>query len=194
MVVGSNPTRGTINLNKGDAMVSERKDQFKFRDHMVTIIGDDIVIGQKAPDFKVHTIDWGQISALRNTKNKVRIIAAVPSLDSTVCDRETRRFNVEAASLGEDISIITVSMDLPYSQKRWCGAAGVDQVMVVSDHLKGDFGKKYGVLLKEVGVFRRAVFVVDRKNIVIYAAYMPVNGDEPKYEEVIQAAKNALKD
>jgi len=175
-------------------MASERKDQFKFRDHQVTIIGDDIQVGQKAPDFKVHNLEFGLISALNETKNKVRIIAAVPSLDSTVCDRETRRFNVEAAALGYDIAIITVSMDLPYSQKRWCGAAGVDQVMVVSDHLKGDFGKKYGVLLKEIGVFRRAVFVVNRKGVVTYAAYMPVNSEEPKYEEVIQAAKNALKD
>jgi thiol peroxidase len=173
-------------------MVSERKESFKFKEHLVTILGDDVQVGQKAPDFKVRTLDWGQISALKQTKNKVRIIAAVPSLDSPVCDRETRRFNVEAANLDKDISIITVSMDLPYAQKRWCGAAGVDQVLVVSDHLKGEFGKKYAVLLKEAGVFRRAVFVVDRKGIIRYCAYMPANSEEPKYDEVLQAARNAL--
>lgn len=159
---------------------------------MVTILGDDLKVGQKAPSFKAHTLEWKTISPLNETRRKVRIIAAVPSLDTTVCDRETRRFNVEAAALDKNISIITISTDLPYAQKRWCGAAGVDQVMVVSDHLKGEFGKKYGVLMKETGILRRAVFVVNRKGFITYAAYMPVMGDEPNYEEVIQAAKKAL--
>jgi thiol peroxidase len=173
-------------------MVVERKDQFKFRDHLVTILGEDIKVGQKAPEFKVHAQDWSVVSGLAQTKNKVRIIAAVPSLDTSVCDRETRRFNQEAAALSKDIVILTISMDLPYTQKRWCGATGVEQVMVVSDHLKGDFGKKYAVLLKEAGILRRAVFVINRKGIVTYAAYMPVLGDEPNYNEVLQAANNAL--
>jgi len=173
-------------------MVSARKDSYKFRDRLVTILGDDLKVGQKAPSFKAHSLDWKYISPLNETRRKVRIIAAVPSLDTRVCDIETRRFNVEAAALGKDVSIITISTDLPYAQKRWCGAAGVDQVMVVSDHLKGEFGKKYGVLMKETGILRRAVFVVDRKGFITYVAYMPVMGDEPNYEEVIQAAKKAL--
>ena len=173
-------------------MVVERKDQFKFRDHLVTILGEDIKVGQKAPDFIVQSQDWSVVSGLAQTKNKIRIIAAVPSLDTSVCDRETRRFNQEAAALSKDIVIFTISMDLPFTQKRWCGAAGVEQVMVVSDHLRGDFGKKYAVLLKEAGIFRRAVFVIDRKGIVTYSAYMPLLGDEPNYDEVLQAANNAL--
>jgi thiol peroxidase len=173
-------------------MVVERKDQFKFRDHLVTILGEDIKVGQKAPDFIVQSQDWSVVSGLAQTKNKVRIITAVPSLETSVCDRETRRFNQEAAALSKVIVIFTISMDLPYTQKRWCGAAGVEQVMVVSDHLRGDFGKKYAVLLKEVGIFRRAVFVIDRKGIVTYSAYMPLLGDEPNYDEVLQAANNAL--
>lgn len=122
-------------------MVVERKDQFKFRDHIMPILGEDIKAGQKAPDFKVHALYWSVVSGLAQTKNKIRIIAAVPSLDTSVCDRETRRFNQEAAALSKEIAILTISMDLPFTQKRWCGAAGVEQVRVVSDHLKGDFEK-----------------------------------------------------
>lgn len=136
--------------------------------------------------------DFGEFKGLEKTQGKVRILLALPSLDTDVCDRETRRFNKEAASLGKDIVILAVSNDLPYTQKRWCGATGVDQVTVLSDHLSGDFGKKYGVLIKEVGVLRRAVFVVDRQGKITYAAYMPALGDEPTYAEVLTAAQAAL--
>ena len=129
---------------------------------------------------------------LEHTKGKVRILAAVPSLDTPVCDRETRRFNQEAAALGDDIVIVVISADLPFAQKRWCGAAGVDQVLVVSDHMDMDFGEKYGTLMKEVRLMRRAVFVVDRDGNIVYADYMPALGDEPNYEEVLAAAKAAL--
>ena len=129
---------------------------------------------------------------MKETSGKVRVIAAVPSLDTSVCDRETRRFNEEASSLSKDIVIIVVSMDLPAAQKRWCGAAGVDQVMTVSDVVKADFGKKYGTLMKEVRLLRRAVFVVDKQGIVTYVAYMPANSEEPNYPEVLAAAKKAL--
>ena len=109
-----------------------------------------------------------------------------------MCDRETRKFNEEASKLSKNITILVISADLPWTQKRWCGAAGVDQVTTYSDSLKADFGKKYGCLIKEGRVLRRAVFVVDRKRVVRYAAYMPALGDEPNYEEVLAAARDAL--
>jgi thiol peroxidase len=158
----------------------------------VTIIGDDVKIGQNAPDFNVHALDWTDVHGLADTKGKVRIIAAVPSLDTDTCDRETRRFNQEAASLDEDIVIEVISTDLPYAQKRWCGAAGVDQVMVLSDHKSAEFGEKYACLIKERRILRRAVFVIDRQDRIAYAAYMPALGVEPNYEEVLKAARAAL--
>ena len=155
-------------------------------------MGDDIKVGQKAPDFSVFKTDWTLVKALKETKGKVRVIAAVPSLDTDVCDRETRRFNQEAAGLGKDIAILTISTDLPYAQKRWCGAAGVDQVLTLSDSYRADFGKKYACLIDERRILRRAVFVVDRRGIVTYVDYMPALGNEPKYEEVLAAARKAL--
>jgi len=132
------------------------------------------------------------VHGVAETKGKVRIMAAVPSLETSVCDRETRRFNEEAATLGEDVVIQVISMDLPYTQKRWCGAAGIEQVQVLSDHKMAEFGAKYGVLIKERRIFRRAVFVVDRQDKITYVDYMPELGNEPKYEEVLEAARAAL--
>jgi thiol peroxidase len=175
-------------------MTIERVGIFKFAGKDVTVVGPDITIGQKAPEFSVLTQDWSTFNGLQDTKGKVRIINSLLSLSTSVCDRETRRFNQEAAALGDGIVILTVSMDLPYTIKNWCAAAGVDQVKTLTDHKNTDFGQKYGVLLKEPRVFRRAVFVVDRSDKVVYAAYMPVLGDEPNYPEVLNAARLALKD
>ena len=173
-------------------MATERTGLIEVGGKGATVIGEDIEVGQNAPDFTLHALDWSIIHGMADTKGKVRIIAAVPSLDTGTCDRETRRFNQEAASLDEDIVIMVISTDLPYAQKRWCGAAGVDQVMVLSDHMTAEFGEKYGCLIKERRIMRRAVFVVDRQDKVRYAAYMPVLGVEPNYEEVLDAARDAL--
>lgn len=170
----------------------ERKGIFTFRNRDVTVIGEDVKPGDQAAEFEVLNQDFEAVNGLESTTGKVRIIAAIPSLETSVCDRETRRFNQEAANLSKDIAVLVVSMDLPYTQKRWCGAAGIDQVAVVSDSIHKEFGPRYGVLLKEVGVFRRAIFVVDQKGTVAYAAYMPVLGDEPNYEEVIAAARKLV--
>ena len=173
-------------------MTIERIGLLQLADKDVTIIGDDVKVGQVAPDFSVQALDWSTVRGLGDTQGKVRIIAAVPSLSTSVCDRETRRFNQEAANLSADIVIIVVSTDLPYTQKSWCGAAGVDQVMVLSDHMNAEFGEKYGCLVKERRILRRAVFVVDRQDKVTYVAYMPALGVEPDYEEVLDAARAAL--
>jgi len=174
-------------------MATERFGIIKVGGRDATVVGDDLQVGQAAPEFTAHALDWSVVHGLADTQGKVRIIAAVPSLDTEVCDRETRRFNVEAAALDKDIVIQVISTDLPYTQKRWCGAAGVDQVMVLSDHQSAEFGEKYGALVKERRILRRAVFVIGRDDKVAYVAYMPAFGVEPNYEEVLEAAKKALK-
>ncbi len=173
-------------------MAIERKGVFSFKNQDVTVVGGDIQVGQQAPEFDATAMDWSPFKGLQDTAGKVRIIGSLPSLSTSVCDRETRRFNQEAASLGEDIVILTVSMDTPFTLSSWCGAAGVDKVITLTDYKTAEFGEKYGVLLKEVHVFRRAIFVVDRSGKIVYADYMPVLGDEPKYEEVLAAARAAL--
>ena len=157
-----------------------------------TIIGPDISVGQTAPEFTVQNQEWQFLNGLETTKGNVRILAAVPSLETSVCDTETRRFNEEASKLGNDIVIVTISADLPYTQKRWCGAAGVERVLVVSDHYSVDFGEKYGCLIKERRILRRAVFVVGKDDNVVYSAYMPQLGVEPDYADVLDAARKAL--
>jgi len=173
-------------------MSTERMGVLKIGGKDVTVVGDDIQVGQAASDFTAQKTDWSSMRGLADTHGKVRILAAVPSLDTDVCDRETRRFNQEAAALGADVAILVVSTDLPYTQKRWCGAAGVDQVVTLSDHMTAEFGEKYGVLVKERRTLRRAVFVVGKDDKVLYVAYMPELGVEPDYGEVLQAAKQAL--
>jgi len=173
-------------------MVTERKDFFKLGDSFVTVIGDDLAVGQHAPGFFSTAQDWSQVNPLADSKGKVVVLCALPSLETSVCDRETRRFNEEASVLSKDIAIYVLSTDLPLTQKRWCGAAGVDRVHVVSDVLNAEFAIKYGVLIRERRWMRRAVFVVDRDGVLTYVAYMPRLGDEPNYEEVVAAARAAL--
>jgi len=171
-------------------MASSRS--FMFYDKEVGVAGPQLQVGQQAPEFTTVAMDWSEVNGLQSTAGKVRIIGALPSLNSSVCDRETRRFNQEAAGLSEDIAIIMVSMDLPYTLKNWCAAAGIDKVITLSDHKTAEFGEKFGVLLKEIRVFRRAIFVVDREGKIVYAEYMPSNRDEPNYDEVLAAARSAL--
>jgi len=173
-------------------MATERFGLIQVGGNDATVVGDDIKVGDTAPDFSGHALDWSTVHGISDTQGKVRILAAVPSLDTDTCDRETRRFNQEAAGLSDDIVIEVISTDLPYAQKRWCGAAGVDQVMVLSDHQTVEFGEKYGCLIKERRTLRRAVFVVNRQGQVTYVAYMPALGMEPNYEEVLEAARAAL--
>jgi len=134
-------------------MMIERFGILKVGGNDVTVVGPDIVVGQKAPDFTVEDQNWAQFTALQDTRGKVRIIASLPSLNTSVCDRETRRFNQEAAGLDDRIVILAVSMDLPYMLKNWCASAGVERVITLSDHQTGEFGQKYGVLIKNSGYF-----------------------------------------
>jgi thioredoxin-dependent peroxiredoxin len=163
-----------------------------------TVLGADVTVGQRAPDF-ISQVGvwpgrdlWQELSPLAETAGQVRILAAVPSLDTSTCSLETRRFNQEAAALADDIVIITISTDLPPAQKRWCGAEGVDRVRVVSDHMAVEFGVGYGTLIKERRYLRRAVFVVDREGVIRYADYMSKLSLEPDYPGVLAAARQAL--
>ena len=173
-------------------MTLERFGIVKFRGQDVTVLGEDVKPGQAAPEFTAQTLEWAPFRGLADTQGKVRIIAAFLSVDTDTCDRELHRFNQEAAALSKDVAILVVSNDLPFAQKRWCGAAGVDQLSVLSDHMTGEFGLKYGLLIKEARILRRAVFVVDRAGKLTYVAYMPALGEEPKYSEVLDAARAAL--
>lgn len=173
-------------------MTIERKGILKFRDQDQTIVGPDLQPGDAAPDFTAVTTAWTTIHPLQDTAGKVRILAAVLSLETSVCDRETRRFNEEASALGPDVHTFVLSTDLPFTQERWCGAAGIERVTTLSDHARLDFGTQYGCLLKEARILRRATFVVGRDGRIVYAAYLPVLGDEPDYTQVLAAARKAL--
>ncbi len=173
-------------------MATIRNDVFKIGDSFVTLIGDEVKVGDVAPAFTSVISGWAKVNPLQESKGKVIILSAVPSLDTDVCDRETRRFNEEASKLSDDIIIYTISCDFPMAQKRWCGAAGVEKVKVVSDVLEAEFGEKYGILIKERRYLRRSVFIVGRDGKLTYVKYLPALGEEPNYEEVIAAAKDAL--
>ncbi len=174
-------------------MVTVRSDVFKLGDNFATLLGDEVQVGDMAPEFTAVIPGWIRVNPLQESKGKVIVLSAVPSLDTEVCDRETRRFNEEAAQLSDDIVIYTISTDFPMAQKRWCGAAGVDKVKVVSDVVDAEFGLKYGVLIKERRYLRRSVFIVGRDGRLTYVNYLPTLGQEPDYDEVIRAAKEALK-
>lgn len=173
-------------------MTLERRGIFTYSGNEQTILGPDLEVGQTAPEFKAVAQDWEERNPLAETPGKVRIIAAVGSLDTSVCDRETKRFNEEAVSLGEDVHIYILSTDLPFAQKRWCGANDVDRVETLSDHLLTDFGVKYGCLVKEKRILRRAAFVIDREGKLVYVEYLPVLGEEPDYDAVLEATRQAL--
>lgn len=162
-----------------------------FKGEPLTAVGSKVTVGQKAPDFKVLGNDLAEIS-LADTSGKVRLIASVPSLDTPVCDLEIRRFNQEAVSLGPDVEVYTISMDLPFAQKRWCAAAGVDRVKTYSDHREASFGLGWGVLVKELRLLQRAVFVVDRDDIVRYTEYVREIGDQPDYAAALNAVKDVV--
>jgi thioredoxin-dependent peroxiredoxin len=155
-----------------------------------TLIGPELKPGDSAPDFKA--VDGSTLSdvTLKDTGSRVRIFSVIPSLDTPVCDAQTKRFNQEAASL-PGVDIITVSMDLPFAQKRWCDSFGVDKVKMISDHKDGSFGSNYGTLIKEMRIESRAIFVVDGQNRIRHAEYVKEVADHPNYEAALAAAKNA---
>jgi thiol peroxidase len=167
----------------------ERAGATTLKGNPLTLVGPELKAGDSAPDFSL--VDNGlKPVTLKDTGTQVRIISVVPSLDTPVCDAQTKRFNEEAAKL-PDLSIITVSMDLPFAQKRWCNDFQVDKVKMLSDHKDGSFGSNYGTLIKELRIESRAIFVVDRNNKVVHAEYVKEVADHPNYEAALSAAKSA---
>ena len=154
-----------------------------------TLVGPELKPGDAAPEFTVTDGSLKPVN-LKDTGDHVRIISVVPSLDTPVCDAQTKRFNEEAAKL-PGVDIITISMDLPFAQKRWCGAFGVDKVKMLSDHKDGSFGSNYGTLIKELRIESRAIFVLDAKNKVVHAEYVKEVADFPNYETALAAARSA---
>ncbi len=167
----------------------ERPGATTLKGNPMTLIGPELKAGDKAPDFNL--VDNGLKNVtLADTGNNVRILSVVPSLDTPVCDAQTKRFNEEAAKL-PGVDILSVSMDLPFAQKRWCGAFGVDNVKMLSDHRDGSFGSHYGTLIKELRIESRAIFVLDRSNTVRHAEYVKEVAEHPNYDAALSAARTA---
>lgn len=164
--------------------------QVTFKGNPMTLIGQEVKVGDQAPDFKVLANDLSPVT-LANSKGTVRLISVVPSLDTGLCDQQTRHFNEAAAKL-DGVTMLTISVDLPFAQKRWCGAAGIDKVQTLSDHRDLSFGEAYGVVMKELRLLARSVFVIDKNDKVVYVEYVPEATTLPNFDAALEAAKAAL--
>lgn len=161
--------------------------QITFQGNPVTLVGDEMKVGEQAPTFTVLSNELEEVS-LADYSGKTKLISVVPSLDTGVCAQQTKRFNEEVSKL-DDVAVLTISMDLPFAQGRWCGAEGVDKIDVLSDHRDADFGENYGVLIEELRLLTRAVFVVDAQDKVTYVEYVPEVTDHPDYDAVLKHLK-----
>lgn len=171
--------------------MEERKAAVTLKGNPFTLLGPERKAGDKLPDFTLTDTSLKPVTSA-GTRGTVRIFASVPSLDTPVCDLETRRFNEEATQLGGNVRVITVSMDLPFAQKRWCGAAGVEHVQTLSDYQSGSFGLAMGTMIKELHLESRAVFVVDKNDVIRYAEYVPEVGEHPNYDRALAAARQLV--
>ncbi len=172
-------------------MSQERAGATTFLGNPLTLIGPELKAGDQAPDFTLTSNDLKPVR-LSDTAGKVRLISVVPSLDTPVCDQQTRKFNEAASGLGDGVVVLTVSADLPFAQKRWCGAAGVDRVQTLSDHQEVSFGAGYGTLIKELRLESRAIFVVDAGGQICYAEYVKEIASHPDYEAALAAAQGTV--
>jgi thiol peroxidase len=168
--------------------MEERSGAVTMKGNPLTLLGRELKAGDKAPDFEVLNNDLSTFS-FSSYRGKICVISSVPSLDTPVCDMETRKFNDEAGGTGSDVAIFTISMDLPFAQKRWCGGAGVDKVITLSDHRDASFGTAYGMLIKELRLLGRAVLVVDREGTIQYIQIVKELTEEPDYQGVLDAVK-----
>lgn len=171
--------------------MKERKGIITLKGNPLTLQGPELKTGDQAPNFEVIDNNLALIN-FSAFKGKVCLIASVPSLDTPICDLETRRFNEETGSLSSDIQILTISMDLPFAQKRWCGAAGVDSVITLSDHKDASFGTAFGVLIKEIRLLARAIFIIDRQGIIRHIQIVKDLSEEPDYDKSLNMVKNLI--
>jgi len=171
--------------------MDERTGVVSFKGNPVTLLGPDLKVGDKAPEFQVVDTDLNPVT-LADFAGKTKIICAIPSIDTPVCDAETRRFNQEAASLPDDIVTLTISLDLPFAQKRWCAGAGVERVKILSDYQERSFALSYGVLIKELQLLSRAIFVVDPDDMIKYVQLVSEITEEPDYASALDAARGEI--
>jgi thioredoxin-dependent peroxiredoxin len=163
-----------------------------FQNDPVTLIGNEVKVGDSAPDFNVLSTDLNPVT-LADSKGKIRLISVVPSIDTGVCSKQTQKFNEEASSLGEDVQVLTISVDLPFAQKRWSEAGGIDSLQMLSDHRDFSFGEAYGVGIEELRLLSRSIFVVDKDDKVTYVEYVSEVTDHPDYDKALEAVKAATK-
>jgi thiol peroxidase len=182
--------KNIMNSYQEDTM-EERKGLITFQGNPLTLVGPELKAGDKAPDFRVVNNGLAPVT-LADFKGKIKVLSAVPSLDTPVCDVETRRFNKEAAGLPDNVTVLTISMDLPFAQARWCGAAGIDRVTTLSDYQDRSFAAAYGVLIGELKLLARAIFVVDATDTIRYVQVVPEIAQEPDYDAVLKAVKALL--
>ena len=171
--------------------MSERTGIITFKGNPFTLVGPELKVGDKAPDFNVVDNGLAPVS-LANYAGKIKIISSVPSIDTPVCDTEVRKFNQGAALLPGNVVVLTISADLPFAQKRWCGAAGIDKVVMLSDYRARSFAKNYGVLIQELLLLTRAIFIVDANDVIRYIQIVPEVTSEPDYDAVIAAARTLI--
>jgi len=163
-----------------------------FKGNPLTLSGSRVKVGDTIPDVQLLANDLSEVK-LSDYRGKICLICSVPSLDTSVCDTETRKFNEHAASLGDDVVVLTVSMDLPFAQARWCGAANIENVQTLSDHREAQFGNAFGLLVKELRLLARAVFVVDKTGVIRYIEIVNELTNEPNYEAALKAVQELNK-
>ncbi len=170
----------------------ERKNEITFKGNPLTLIGPEIKAGSKAPDFKVLAKDLSEVT-LASSQGKTRLISVVPSLDTPICELQTKRFNEEASKLPSDVVVLAVSMDLPFAQTRFCGAQKTDKIICLSDHREASFGKAYGVLIKELRLLARSIFIIGQDDKILYAEYVKEVTQHPDYEKALNVLKAGAK-
>ncbi len=173
-------------------MSQERTGVITFKGGPLTLLGPEVKVGSNAPDFQVLGGDLKSVS-LANFKGKTKLISVVPSLDTPVCDQQTRKFNEEAGKLPSDVAVLTISVDLPFAQGRFCSTAGITKVKTFSDHRDTSFGLAYGVLIKELRLLTRAIFIIGPNDKVQYVEYVKEVTSHPNYEAALNALKVAAK-
>jgi thiol peroxidase len=171
--------------------MDERHGIITFKGNPFTLLGPQLKVGDRAPDFTLVDVSLTPVT-LATYGDTIKVISSVPSLDTPVCDTETRRFNQEAATLPANVVVLTVSLDLPFAQKRWCGAAGIDRVTTLSDYRERSFGQAYGLLIKELMLLSRCVLVLDGENTIRYLQQVPEVTQEPDYGAVMAAVRSLL--
>ncbi len=171
--------------------MEERLNGVKFKNQSLTLLGPELKPGDNAPNFVAAASDLSA-KTLKDFIGPALLVLSVPSLDTPVCDQETHRFNDESSKFGDKARVLTISMDLPFAQARWCGATGADRVVLLSDYKEHSFGLNYGVYIKEIGLLSRAVFLIDQKGIIRYVEYVPEVGAHPQYDQALAAVESII--